>query len=451
MSETAELLIRNVTVYTQNESRQVLKNADVAIRNGRIAAVGPGLSGQWTGQTVIDGTGKSLFPGMHNTHVHIFQSLLKGLGADLNLVDWLAAAPSRCGPTMTPEMYALACQIAAMESLKCGVTTLADFNYLQQSTEFAHRSIATLEEIGIRGIYMDCYHDTGLEVGVNPSYIHPAAECIRRTDALVRQYHTPEHPLTSVWAGASWIPGATRDLLIEMAQYSQETGIPYTMHILETEIDNEYAWKYYGMSLVDALERYGVLSDRLLAVHCVRLRPEEIDRFAQYGVNAAYCPMANTYLGSGIPPMAQMLRAGVNITMATDGAASNNSSDMLETLKMGLLLQKGANCDPTAMRAQDMLDFVTRNAAQAEGRTDLGVIEPGKQADLFLFNPYYVRSAPNLDSLTTLMYSAGQENIETTIVAGKIVYDKGQFACGLEEQAVAAQAEEVMARFLRTV
>lgn len=451
MKQHADLMIRNITVYTQNEEREVLLQTDVAVIGDKIAAVGKLPEREWTADTILDGTGKALFPGMHNMHVHVFQSLLKGLGADLNLIDWVKAATLRCGPYMTPELYGLACKVAAMECLKCGVTTLADFNYLQQNDIFPHVSIETMEQVGIRGIYMDCYHDTGLEMGVNPALIHPADECISRTDALVTQYHNGRHPLIRIWAGASVPWGTTEHLYRAMAEYSESTGILYTMHILETEEDNQFTRKNFGKSVVEVMEELGVLTDRLLAVHCVCLKEEEIGVFARHKVNAAYCPMANTYLGSGIPPIASMHHGGINITMATDGAASNNSSDMIESLKMGLLLQKGAARNPAILTAQNMLDFATLNAARSEHREDIGTIEPGKLADLFLFNPTFLRSSPNFDTLTTLMYSSSQENIETTIVGGRIVYHKGNFACGLDEKAVAAEAEQAAKDFLTRV
>lgn len=444
----ADLLIRNITVYTQDEKRRVLPDTDVAVKDGKIVAIGA-LGEGYTADTVLDGTGKTLFPGMQNLHVHIFQSLLKGLGADLNLMAWLKAAPLFCGPKMTRQLQELACKVAAMESLKCGVTTLTDFNYVQHNDELPRTCIETMEQMGIRGIYMDCYHDTGLEMGVFPGFIHPADECIKRTDALVKEYVNDQHPLTRVFAGASVPWGTTEALYRAMGEYSSATGIPYTMHILETEEDNQFTMKNFGLPVVAALEKFGVLTDRLLAVHCVCLKQEETAAFARGGVNPVYCPMSNAYLGSGIPPMAELQRQGVNITMGTDGAASNNSSDMMESLKMGLLLQKVAQRDSTALTAQNMLDFTTVNAAKACKRPDLGSIEVGKLADMFIFNPNFVRSSPDFNTMATLMYNASQENVETTIVAGRIAYHKGNFACGMEEAAVAAEAQEVMTKFMR--
>lgn len=441
-----DLLIKNITVYTQDADRKVLPNTDVAVEKGKILEIGD-LAEKYTADRVIDGTDRYLFPGMQNLHVHVFQSLLKGLGADLNLMEWLKAAPLWGGPLMDGKLESLACKIAAMEALKSGVTTLTDFNYVQHRDDIPRACIETMEQMEIRGVYMDCYHDVGLDMGVYPGFIHPAWECVERTKTLVKEYENGDHPLTSVIMGASVPWGTTAELYEAMTEYSLGAGKPYTMHFLETQEDNQFCMKEFGKPVVAALEEMGVLTDSLLAVHCVCVEEDEIDAFVRHGVNPVYCPVSNAYLGSGIPPIAAMLERGVNITMGTDGAASNNSGDMMESLKIGLLLQKVGTRKSEAMSAQNMLDAVTVNAAKALKRPDLGSIEVGKLADMFIYDPYYVRSVPNFNTLATLMYNSSQENIVTTIVNGKVVYDKGEFSCGLNEKEVAREADEVMKEF----
>ena len=446
--QKADLMIRNITIYTQDENRTVLPDTDIAMKDGKIVAIGD-LAETWTATTVLDGTGKTLFPGMHNLHVHIFQSLLKGLGADLNLMEWLKAAPLFAGPRMNGKLETLAAKVACMEALKCGVTSMSDFNYVQHDDDLPRACIETMEQVGVRGIYMDCYHDTGLDMGVFPGFIHPADRAIQRTDALVKEYVNDKHPLISVIPGASVPWGSTEHLFRAIAEYSEATGLPYTMHCLESMEDDEYSVKTFGKHLIPALEEMGFLTERLLAVHCVCMTEDDIAAFARNKVNAVYCASSNAYLGSGIPPMADMLKAGVNIVLGTDGAASNNSGDMIESLKIGLLLQKVDKRSSVAMSAQNMLDFATINGAKSCKRPDLGSLEVGKVADMFVFNPNFLRSTPNFNSMATLMYNSSQENVETTIVNGKIAYHKGNFACGLDEAAVAAEADQTMKEFMR--
>ena len=449
----ADLAIINTQVFTQDGERRVLTGADVVICGSKILGVGPGAAAAFEsfGGAIlrkIDGTGKAVFPGMQNLHVHVFQSLLKGLGADRPLIPWVKAALS-AGPRMTPELYSLAAKIAAIEQLRGGVTTIADFNYMQHREDLAETSIRTFEEIGLRLIYMDVHHDTGAEIGVEPSYILSADEALTRTRRLYREYADPaKHPLTSVWMGASVPWGTTPDLYRAIMEFSRETGTPYTLHLLETPDDDESAIRMYGRPIVPVLEEMGFLSEKLLAVHCVCASPENIEAFARTGTNVIYCPAANAYLGSGIAPIARMKEAGVNVAMGTDGAASNNSGDMIESLKLGIFLQRAGQRDPTALTAQDMLDFVTVNAARAAGRPDLGSIEEGKTADVFVYDPHFARSCPNHDTLASLMYNSSAENIAATVVNGRVVYENGRFSCGLDEQQVVEETERAVKKFM---
>ena len=442
-----DLLIRNAGVYTQDTARRVLPRADVAVKDGKIAAVGAELPCE--AECVLDGTGKFLFPGMVNTHVHIFQSLLKGVGADHNLMDWIKLCTSRYGPKMTPGFQRAAARLAVMECLKSGVTTLTEFFYTQQDPELVPVIIEEMERIGIRGIVVDAAYDCGLEYGTPAGYLYTAMDNIKRTERLCRQYHTPAHPNIRIWAGASMPWTTTEENLRLIAAFSRETGVPYSMHTLEADDDNELNLKIKRMPLVLFLEKIGFLSDRFLAVHCVKLTKDEAEVFCRHGVKINYNPMANAYLGSGIPPIAFMRRLGMTISMGTDGAASNNTSDMLETLKMGLLLQKAQAKRASVLSAQDMLDFATCDGAAAVHQESFtGSIEVGKSADLFLFDPDFVRSTPVVDPVATLMYSSSQENVAATIVAGKIVYERGNFACGLSEQDVVAEAKAAAVQLL---
>lgn len=442
-----DLLIRGATVYTQDAGRRVLPRADVAVKDGKIAEVGDTLHCE--AERILDGTGKFLFPGMVNTHVHIFQSLLKGVGADHNLMEWIQLCTSRYGPKMTPRFQRAAARLAIMECLKSGVTTLTEFFYTQQDPDLVPVIIEEMEHLGIRGIVVDAAYDCGTEYGTPAGYLHPAMDNIKRTERLCKRYHTPEHPNIRIWAGASMPWTTTEENLRLIAEFSRETGVPYSMHTLETDDDNELNLKTRGQPLVPFLEKIGFLSERFLAVHCVKLTQDEAEVFRRYDVKINYNPMANAYLGSGIPPMALLKKRGLTLSMGTDGAASNNTSDMLETLKAGLLLQKAQAKRANVLSAQDMLDFATcSGAAAVHQQAFTGSIEAGKSADLFLFDPDFLRSTPVVDPVATLMYSSPQENIAATIVAGRVVYERGAFACGLTEQEVVAQAKAAAAELL---
>lgn len=219
-----------------------------------------------------------------------------------------------------------------------------------------------------------------------------------------------------------------------MLEYCLSEGVRYSMHLKETEVDNEMCMRNYGKDIVDLLEEMGFLTDKMLAVHCVNLTERDIRRFADHGVSISHNPAPNLYLGSGIPPIPQSLLAGVNVALGTDGAASNNSTDMLETMKLAALIQKGVHRDASVITADQVMRMATCGGAKAMGVESLvGTLEVGKKADMILFDPRHLKSFPNHDAQATVVYASSEENIDTTIVNGRIVYQKGAFAGGLSE------------------
>ncbi len=190
------------------------------------------------------------------------------------------------------------------------------------------------------------------------------------------------------------------------------------------------------------LEEVGFWGPDVLAVHCVRLEPEDIEILVHHDVKISHNPISNMYLGSGAAPIVELRRAGLTVGLGTDGAASNNSQDMIETCKCAGLVQKMAHRDPSAITAADVLDMATIDGARAIGQGKrLGSLEAGKQADLFIYDPYQPRSVPVLDPVASLVFSAGPEGVVTTVVAGKVLLEKRQITT-VDEAALLRECQE---------
>jgi 5-methylthioadenosine/S-adenosylhomocysteine deaminase len=196
----------------------------------------------------------------------------------------------------------------------------------------------------------------------------------------------------------------------------------------------------FGMRTVPFLDSIGFLGADILHAHCVQLSEEDCDILARRGSAVSYNPVSNMYLGSGVPPIAYLLELGVTVGLGADGAASNNSQDMLEALKVGALLPKVAARDPSVFTAADAVRLATTGGAAALGRDDFGSLEPGKRADLFLFDTRHAKSIPVLDPVSTLVYSSGQVNVRSTIVGGRVVLDDRRIV-GLDEDAILREAQ----------
>ena len=433
MREKYDLIIRNAMIYTMDQEQRVLGRGSVAVRGDRIARIDSAdLSESYEAGQVIDAEGMILFPGFINTHIHIFQSFLKGLGADHRLIEWLNLSALPYGQVMTPRQHELAARLACMEALKSGCTTLCEFFYTNQDPELADACIEGMRATGIRSVFIRTFQDTGEEYGMPSMFIEPADKAMREVEALKNRHK--EDDMLRIWTGPDVTWSTTKEGYQTMLEYCLSKNVRYSMHIKETEVDNEMCFRNYGKDIVDLLEEIGFLTDKMLAVHCVNLTEKDIRRFAKYGVSISHNPAPNLYLGSGIPPIPESLGAGVNVALGTDGAASNNSTDMLETMKLAALIQKGIHRDASVITADQVIRMATCGGAKAIGMEKLtGTLEEGKKADMILFDPRHLKSFPNHDAEATVVYSSSEENIDTTIVNGRIVYQKGVFAGGQSE------------------
>ena len=432
-------IIDNLTIMTMDAADTVIEDGIIGIENGTITLVEkkePGVC--YHAKERIDGQGMIAFPGFVNTHVHCFQSLLKGLGADLPLIDWLNSSVQPFGIHLTHRQQKLAALIACLEALKSGCTTVCEFFYTNQDPELADVCIETMRSTGIRGVFMRTFQDYGEEYNVPSGYIEPVEQAIKEVERLRKTYLSDD--MTRIMTGPDVTWATTRKGYEAILEYCLDKKVRYTMHIKETPEDDDMCRRHYGNGIVDLLEKIGFLTDQFLAVHCVHLTRDEIRLFAERGVSISHNPAANLYLGSGIAPIPDCLKEGINVSLGTDGAASNNTTDVMDTIRLTALIHKGVSRDATAISAGKVLQMSTKGGAKAIGMEKMiGSIEKGKQADIVLFNPVKLKSLPVHDIKSTVVYSASAENIDTTIVNGRVVYRKGMFSCGIEEAELAGQ------------
>ena len=428
-----DLLVEGATVVTMDAQDTTIDDCVIGVTNGSITLLEkrrPDAS--YLANEVIDARGMVALPGFVNTHTHCFQSLLKGLGADLPLIGWLNSSVQPFGVRVTHRQQELAALLTCMEALKSGCTTLCEFFYTNQDPELADVCVEAMRRTGIRSVLMRTFQDLGQEYNTPDCYIEPVETALAEIERLGRTYDDGD--MLSVWAGPDVTWATSKRGYEKTLEYCLAAGVRYTMHLKETPEDDDMCRRYYGTGIVELLDKIGFLTSKFLAVHCVGLDEHEVELFAERGVSVSHNPAANLYLGSGIAPIPALLAAGANVCLGTDGAASNNATDMLDAMRLAALMQKGALRDATAMSARDVVRMATVGGAKALGREgELGTIEVGKRADLVLFDPNHLKSTPMHDPLATVVYSSSLENIDTTIVNGTVAYRKGRFACGVEE------------------
>jgi 5-methylthioadenosine/S-adenosylhomocysteine deaminase len=428
-----DLLISGGTIVTARPDGLVIADGALAISGSRIVSVGP--RAEVDAQRVIDATGKLIFPGLVNTHTHLYQTLLKGLGDDLPLMEWLDACTLPSLPHLTPRMCYVAAALGCIESLRSGCTTIFDYMVDTRDVEIYDAILQAFDDVGVQGVLGRGLRDRQTENVILdlPTFSAQLSDCKR----LLDQYS----PLR-VWLapGATWAIEA--ESLEKVRDFARDYGARISLHTDEVLFDSQESLRRFGKRTLPYLESVGFLGPDVLHAHCVQLTEEDCAILARQRGAVSYNPVSNMYLGSGAPPIPRLLDLGVTVGLGADGAASNNSQDMLEALKIGALLPKVSARDPSVFTAGDSLRLATSGGAAALGRGDFGTLEPGKRADLFIFVPLHAKSIPVHDPVSTLVYSSGEANVTTTIVGGRVALEQGRIT-GVDELAILREAQSL--------
>lgn len=441
--EAADLLLAHALIVTQDDARTIIPDGALAIRGARIAAIGPSaeLDPRFEAQETIDLSGRIVFPGLINTHDHLFQVATKGLGEDMPVQDWVSVVTGPTAAQISPEEMHLFCLTGCLELIHSGVTSVVDMSYLAHSFQLHEENIRAIQDSGLRGRYTTTISDFGLVYGIAPRLMRPVDWFIGEYDRLLKAF--PAENRLAVWISIGAVWTISEAGLQKTIEFSQKTGTPVVMHVNENGFDNQSSQSRFGKKNVPFLAEAGFLGPNLLAIHCVDMDDWDIELFARHDVKVSYNPVSNMYLGSGIPPMMKMRQAGLTIGVGVDGAGSNNSQDMIETLKAAALLQKVAARDASVIDAQQVLDWATLGGARTLGlENEIGSLEAGKRADLFVVAPNSAKVVPVHDPVATLVYSCGEENVVMTIADGKILM-RDRVIQHLDEPEIIRRCQEV--------
>jgi len=407
--------------YVVRDADRVEENTDILIDDGRIVSVGPSSLPTPKDTQVVDGRNRAVIPGLINAHTHLYQSFLKGLRDDIGLVEW-------CNATLYPMSHAIhhaewQCEdqscgyhwglLSALEMIRGGVTCSIDMNMNMDSV------FRAWIDVGIRGVGAIALSDRWIPA---PLRRDPA---LARDEAfaLARRWHGVHPRIDTVMAPSTPFL-CSRELLEWARDRADELGTGIQIHLAETHYEVENVARETGQTPIAYAYSLGLLSPRTTAVHCVHVTDEEIDLLKESGAVVVHCPKSNLKLGSGVAPVPRFLRKNVPVAIGADGAASNDSLDMVEETRLTALLHKGVLEDPMAITARDAFRMATEGGAKAAG-LDAGAIDPGKLADLAILNLDQPHLMPMHDVINTLVYCAKSSDVETTIIDGQIVMDRG--------------------------
>jgi len=420
----SEILIRNAdTILTMDATRQELHGADLRLRDGVIVELGQGLA---TSGRVLEARGCVVTPGLVNTHHHLYQTLTRAVpgGQDALLFGWLRTLYpiwARFGPE---EMFVSA-QVGLAELALSGCTLTSDHLYLFPNGARLDDTIAAAAEVGLR------FHPTrgAMSIGESAGGLPPDAlveaegtilkEMIRVVDA----FHDPA-PGAMLRVGlAPCSPfSVSRDLMREAALLARDKGVMLHTHLAENDEDVAYSLATFGCRPGQYAEDLGWTGPDVWHAHCVKLDAGEIDLFARSRTGVAHCPCSNCRLGSGIAPVRAMRDRGVPVGLGVDGSASNDAGNLIAEARQAMLLQRVAN-GADAMSAREALEIATLGGARVLGRDDCGSLEPGKRADLAVWDVSGVESAGSWDPAALLL--AGPTRVRDLFVEGRQIVASG--------------------------
>ena len=394
----------------------LLEHHAIAVDGGRIVALLPSDVAQtrFEPRARVALADHLVTPGFVNAHTHAAMALLRGVGDDLPLQRWLGERvwPLEAGLVSAEFVYD-GTRLAALEMLRAGTTCCSDMYFYPDQAARALRALGMRAVVGIIAIEFPTAYATDAEDYLRKGL---AARDALRDDPLVSFTLAPHAPYT-----------VADNTLARIAMLAEELDLPLHTHIHETEHEITESLAKHGRRPLARLDRLGLVSERLIAVHAVHLDATEISLLAQRGATVAHCPSSNLKLASGIAPIAALMNAGVNVALGTDGAASNNRLDLLSEARLAALLAKGASGDAAMAPAAAILEAATLSAARALGLAGrIGSIEEGKEADLVAFDLSGIETQPCFDPLSHLVYACGREQVSDVWVAGSHVVKKRQ-------------------------
>lgn len=430
------MLITNARIVTMNDAWEVV-DGSVLIRDGRIVAVGDVPAGRPAG-TTIDAGGSYVLPGFIQTHIHLCQTLFRGLADDLPLLAWLKHRVWPLEAAHTDDTLRVAARLAAAELLAGGTTTVL-------TMETVHGTDAVcdaLVDTGLRAIVGKCLMDVD---GEQPARLRQAArDGIEETLALHRRWDGAANGRLRIAFAPRFAISCTPELLRMTADAADAHGLLVYTHASEQREEIDVVRRATGMDNMAYLDSVGLATPRLCAAHCVWVTDAEQAMMAERDVKVLHCPSSNMKLGSGTAPVPEMRRRGIGVSLGADGAACSNTLDMFQEMRLAATLQ-AMRLGPGHLTARDAVAMATREGARALGLAgEVGSIEPGKKADLVIVSRDAPHQQPATDPYTTVVYASRPSDVRYTLVDGEVVARDGR-ALWADPPALVAQARDAAA------
>lgn len=406
----ADILLTGATLVTMDQGHRVIENGALAIGGAKIAWIGTAdqAEGQVQATRQLDLRGRVIIPGLVNAHSHLAMTLFRGLVDDMPLEAWLDRVWQVETAYATAEYCRVGTQLAVAEMIRGGVTCATDMYWqtvtnIEAATEAGFRLVNGPPMIGVEG-------PGG---GFSP-------ELEDQMRAYIEEHLADPLLRLAIQVHATY---TCNDRMIDVAKrLASDYGVLFMTHASESRAEVANVTARYGRSPIEVLHDWGLLGPATLLAHCVHLRDDEIALLAETGTSVAHCPQSNLKIGNGVARVPAMLKAGVNVGLGTDGAATNNDLDMFDELRTAALIHKGTNGDPTLLPAEEAFALTTINGARAVGLGDqIGSLEVGKLADLAVLDLDGAHVTPVYNLYSHLCYAVDKHDVRDVFIHGRQV------------------------------
>jgi 8-oxoguanine deaminase len=439
-------------IFTGLPGDAMRASGSIRVADGRIAAIGE-LAPE-SGETIIDATGCVVYPGLISTHHHLFQSILKGVraGLDAPLFKWLRVVPHSYWQKIDEEGLYVAARIGLVELLLSGTTTAADHHYMFSDTYRFDPSdviFAAARDLGLRLVFCR----GGATIGrtfdtpeIIPMPTEPLDAMIRAVETCAQRFHDPSPASMRRVAFAPTTPSwsVRPDELKIIAAAARRLGLRLHSHLSETPDYVDFCLATYGKRPVHWVAEHDWVGPDVWFAHLVHVDESEIDLLVRTGTGMAHCPQSNCRVGSGIAPADRIAARGGVVSLAVDGAGGNESNDMISEMNTAWHTHRAAK-GAGATTVEEVVRWATANGARVLGFDDLGVLAPGKLADIAVYDLASPRYFGLHDTLSGPVAGAGAATLKTLMVGGRIVVEDGHIP-GFDMEKLRRDAASVVGR-----
>lgn len=430
---SSDLLIKGATLVTMGS--QGVIEGDILIGEGRILGVGKVKPSPQI--EVLEAKGKFVIPGLVQTHIHLCQTIFRGMAEGLSLSHWLQKRIWPLEAAHFPDSVYVSALLGLSELIRSGTTTILTMETVKH-TDMVFRAA---QESGIRAIIGKAMMDGG--EGLPPGLVETTEESLGESLRLWENWQGKGNGRLAGCFAPRFAPSCSQILLKRVEEESRRRGILIHSHAAETKEEVEIVRREKGMGEVEYLNSLGLTGKRLCLAHCIWLEEKEVDILARTQTKVLHCPSSNLKLGSGIADVSAFRGRGISVSLGSDGAACSNSLDGFWELRLAALLQKVKN-GPQALSAQETFRMATLGGAEALGmEQEIGSIEVGKWADLVVLNLNRTHFLSSDDVYSTLVYATQASDVETVIVGGKVLYQGGRVLT-IEEDKVFGEARRIV-------